>query len=359
MGRCLKSGNGGLLWSNLSIPSWSWLTSVWATSPDVVHIGAWDTIYNSMNGGQNWNPVYINTVNYQINDLQFHSASLGYAFLQASAFIKTTDGGNTWSNLFNAGVIDDYLAGFMFDETNGWAVGGAGMITYTNDGGQTWWQYDWNNWTEWSPLDIEGVYFTSAMNGFAVADSGVLFRTTNGGLHWDKYYIAGPEDRLKDIFFLNENLGWIVGYHGIIFATTDGGENWYMEPSLTTHDLNAVFFISADLGWVVGSNGTILRFSSSSSAIGDHSLLQERNVSISPNPSVSGARLRLDLSQEMAVSAVIYDYSGRMIDKLFSGTLSMGTHTFVLDDSGLPAGLYLCRVSCPGGQVSRPWMIQR
>lgn len=357
IGRIMKSVNSGLNWSTIPPFTYAELFTLWATSPDVVHVGAWDTVYNSSNGGQSWNGVYINTVNFYVMDMQFHTSSLGYAFLQASAFMKTSDGGNSWGNITGSGVIDDFLAGYMIDETNGFAVGGAGLIAHTTDGGQTWPQYDWNNWTEWSPLDIEGVHFTSLTNGFAVADSGVLFRTTNGGEHWTKSYIAGPEDRLKDIYFLNANLGWIVGYNGKIFSTTDGGSSWIPGPSVTTNNLNGVYFISSNLGWAVGDYGTILRFGDASASVNETGYLEESLFEIYPNPVTTEATLSLAMPSEEDVRVEIFDISGRYISCEFNGKLPAGDHLLRLEFPALENGMYFCRISCPSGDVCKPFVI--
>jgi photosystem II stability/assembly factor-like uncharacterized protein len=356
-GKCLKSTDGGFNWNPLVLSAQWDLMTIWATTPDNVHIGSWDTIYNSTNGGQSWTGVYLNTLNFWVMDLQFHTQDLGYMFLQASAFKKTTDGGNTWSDMTGCGVIDDFLSGYMIDETNGFAVGGAGLMAHTIDGGQTWPIYEWNNWTEWSAIDIEGVYFTSAMNGFAVADSGVLFRTTNGGEHWSKQYIAGPEDRLKDVFFLDANLGWIVGYHGIIFSTTDGGNTWNNEPAVTFNDLNSVFFISQNLGWAVGTNGTILRFGDSGSGIGDHNTSPDIPFEISPNPVTSLSTISISLEEASNAAIDIYDLTGRMVARVYHGMIGKGPQTIPLALPDLPDGMYFCRLSCPLANVSRSFLV--
>ncbi len=358
-GKCLKSVNGGLNWNPIAIPSAWELLTVYATDDNHVHIGVWDTIYNSSNGGSSWSGVYLNTVNYWVMDLQFHTQNVGYMFLQASAFKKTTDGGNSWSELAGSGVIDDYLAGYMIDETNGFAVGGAGLIAHTTDGGQTWPQYEWNNWTEWSPIDIEGVHFTSLMNGFAVADSGVLLRTTDGGGHWTKSYIAGPDDRLKDIWFVNANLGWIVGYHGKIFSTTDGGNTWNQAPVITSNDLNSVFFISSNLGWAVGSNGTILRFGDASSSTGENCHETAIGLKIFPNPCTSLVSLEMNLPGASDVQIDIFDLTGKNICRLFDGNLSGGSQVVRLNIQDLENGIYFCRVSGSFGYVCKSFMINR
>jgi photosystem II stability/assembly factor-like uncharacterized protein len=358
-GRCLKSVNSGFNWTIQTVPSYAELFTIWATSTDDVHIGAWDTVYNSHNGGQTWTGVYINTVNYYIMDMQFHSANNGFAFMQASAFKKTTDGGNSWSPITGSGVIDDFLAGFMIDETNGFAVGGAGLMCHTTDGGLTWPQYDWNNWTEWSPINIEGVYFTSAVNGYAVADSGILLRTSDGGNHWTKSYIAGPDDKLMDVFFLNAAMGWIVGYHGKIFSTTDGGNTWNQEPVLTSQNLNSVFFISASLGWAVGDYGTILRFGEPSSSVPETGQSSPRDLHLYPNPFSDKATLRIEATEKMDVEVDIFDLAGRKVEQVFNGTLLQGSCEIELALPDLQNGIYFCRVSGSGTHACTSFVINK
>jgi photosystem II stability/assembly factor-like uncharacterized protein len=358
-GRCLKSTNGGANWSTLPIPSVNDLMTVWAVTPDDVHIGAWDTILNTQNGGQSWNAVYINTLNFWVTALQFRSLDEGYAFLQASSFINTGDAGNTWSDLTGSGVIDDFMDGYMVDQNNGFAVGGAGLMSYTTDGGQTWPIYDWNNWIDWTPIQIEGVHFTSTTTGFAVADSGVIFRTTNGGVYWSKSYIAGPQDHLMDIFFLNANMGWIVGYNGLILKTKDGGNIWYPEPSMTSSNLNSVYFISEQLGWAVGDNGTILRYEGPAGVSDKEAGIGATNLVIYPNPVQSSSSLTFNLLQEQEAKIDICDITGREIIQVYQGTLGKGKNTIHLDLSGIRDGIYLCRIMAEGSSTCKSFIVSR
>ena len=345
--RCLKSTNGGFNWTSLNVPSASDFFCIWATSPDRAHIGAWDTILNTQNGGASWNGTHTNTVNFLINDIQFHSVDNGYAFLQASAFIKTTNGGATWSDLTGCGVIDDFLAGYMVDQNIGYAVGLTSIIAKTTDGGATWYQYEWNGWTEWTPIDIEGVHFTSALKGIAVADSGVIYRTNDGGAYWSRSTIAGPEDRLKDIYFVNENVGFIVGYNGIVFKTTDGGDNWFQEPLMTGSNLNSVFFFSENLGWVVGDNGTILRYGGANGVGDQPGPSPGIKFEIIPNPISDESVVIADLPAALDVEVSVYDLSGRMIRTIYKGALPGGRNRIPLKLSGLSSGSYLCKLISP------------
>src|SRR5690606_15463431 len=139
--------------------------TVFAATPQDIYVGAWDTIYYSHNGGQSWNGGFINTLNFYVFDLQFLTPTQGFAFIQVSAIVKTTNEGATWTEPSGSGIIEDNLAGFMFDNQKGFAVGQCGHIARTIDGGDTWEEYSWNNWEDWSCIDINGLHFTSLNKG--------------------------------------------------------------------------------------------------------------------------------------------------------------------------------------------------
>lgn len=356
---CLKSANGGLNWSGIAMASAADFRAVWATTANDVYLGAWDTIYHSHNSGQSWVGAYTNSFTYWVNDLQFLNSSDGFAFMPASAFIKTTDGGNTWSQMSGSGIIEDYLAGCMIDQSTGFAVGHCGLIAETTDGGTIWNTYEWNGYTEWSCININGVHFTSSTNGIAVADSGVVFRTTNGGDYWSRSVIAGENDNLNDVWFVNANQGWAVGNNGKIFSTTDGGATWIPEIMVTPNNLNSVFFSSAKLGWAVGDNGTILRFGGPTGTSFHKPVISDSDLLIYPNPTNGKATLLLDVPMEISLDIELTNLLGVTFKPIFTGKLSCAKHQFEFDVTGLPNGLYFCKVTYFEGTISKPLVINK
>ena len=89
------------------------------------------------------------------------------------------------------------LWGVSFTDVNiGTAVGDAGTILRTTDGGETWVNQSINK-ISW----IGRISFTDANHGTAVgydvlADSGLILRTTNGGQNWD-IQICGTSSSLE------------------------------------------------------------------------------------------------------------------------------------------------------------------
>lgn len=348
---CLKSANSGNHWTKAGPSSYADFYTVYAATPQDIYVGAWDTVYYSHNGGQSWNGGFINTLNFYVFDLQFLTPTQGFAFIQVSAIVKTTNGGATWTEPSGSGIIEDNLAGFMFDNQNGFAVGQCGHIARTIDGGDTWEEYPWNNWEDWSCIDINGLHFTSPNKGYAVADSGVVFRTTDGGIYWSRSEIAGPDDDLTDVYFTDPNHGWISAFHGQVFSTTDGGENWALEPVLTTSNLNGIFFISNSLGWAVGDNGVILRFGAGGpSGVNEEEGMQGAILPY-PNPAEGGAQIELTILEEGYYTLELIDTYGRMVGRVLDGSpLSPGRHTLQARLQDLPGGIYACRLSNEKGQ---------
>jgi len=75
---------------------------------------------------------------------------------------------------------------YFVDESNGWAVGNAGTILKTTDGGISW--ITNNSFT----MDLlNSVYFTDLNNGIAAGWDGLILKTTDGQPFMDRYSTAG------------------------------------------------------------------------------------------------------------------------------------------------------------------------
>jgi hypothetical protein len=74
----------------------------------------------------------------------------------------------------------------------------------------------------------------------------------------------------------------------------------------------------------------------------------------SPNPFSSVSSFAVSAAEGMRISAGVWDLSGRLVERLYSGT---GTGTAIMLDwmpaEGTPAGVYMMRVESPGGCWSR------
>lgn len=131
-----------------------------------------------------------------------------------------------------------------------WAVGPAGLIYRSFDGGSTW---------------ASRTVGTDALRGVAtrgwvvhiVADNGKILRSTDSGGNYSTINVPGAPN-LRGIQMIDDSIGYIVGGAGTILKTTDGGLNWTPQTSGVATSLNALKFLDASRGWVVGDAGVIL-----------------------------------------------------------------------------------------------------
>ena len=113
-----------------------------------------------------------------LNSVKFISSTVGWAVGDAGTILYTSDGGTTWATQ-SSGTTNDLMAVTFIDANNGWIVGWYGTILKTTDGGST-----WNPQTSGVSKYLLSVSFTDLNNGTAVGQNGTIIRTTNGGTNW-------------------------------------------------------------------------------------------------------------------------------------------------------------------------------
>jgi photosystem II stability/assembly factor-like uncharacterized protein len=212
------------------------------------------TIMNSTNGGINWQILNTGTINSFRNAEYFQNGLIGYAVGLNSALVKTTDAGNTWTQLE---IVPDYyfFAIDFIDENRGF-IGGYGTalgsrIFKTTDGGLTWSQSDS------LPLyHVQTIKFVDELNGFAAGWIGIdssMYRTTDGGESWSRkdIQVQSQWDNIKSIQFISSTVGFAVGTRCIL-KTTDAGGNWNYIYSGTDPFNSICFPESENVGYVVG-----------------------------------------------------------------------------------------------------------
>src|SRR6266851_4828376 len=152
-----------------------------------------------------------------------------------SMSVSVAQSGWFWQNPLPQGNSLNAVA--VLDSDTVTAVGGAGTILRTVDGGATW-TFQASGTTK----TLNGVSFVDADTGWAVggtlAYSGTIVRTTNGGATWTSQ-MSGARFPLYGVSFLNANIGTAVGgFRGVgtgtfekIVRTIDGGATWTEQTS--------------------------------------------------------------------------------------------------------------------------------
>lgn len=138
------------------------------------------------------------------------------------------------------------------------AVGERGVIVFSDDNGQSWRQAQ-------VPVSVtlSAVQFVDAKRGWAVGHAGTVLATTDGGEHWslqlngaqaaeieskaaqsergsaqdpdaadirilnaERLLADGPDKPFLALHFVDSKRGLVVGAYGLAFATQDGGATW-------------------------------------------------------------------------------------------------------------------------------------
>lgn len=182
----------------------------------------------------------------------FNNKDIGYAIGGAGVIRKTTDGGTNWVTQKNDSNLSLFGVTFTSMDT-GYVVGSSGsipIILKTIDGGT-----NWTNQSVGSSNGLFSVYFINKNVGFAVGISGTVLKTIDGGANWIQKTTDNTSTSLSSVYFPNSFTGYTCGNNGGLLKTTDAGENWSSLPFLTNAWLTAVHFINADTGYVAGTDG--------------------------------------------------------------------------------------------------------
>jgi len=218
--------------------------------------------------------------------IDFVDENSGWAVGCAGIILHTTDGGANWKvqNWTHSGGIYAYLRDVKFvDSNNGWVVGsiyGNASILHTSDGGKHWEKQA--SFPEWESAQLDAVDFVNATHGWAVssynfdgANKEIILHTSDGGETWTYQLYGAWGYCFHDVTFIDENNGWVVGgehnYH-----TTDGGLHWYLQtvPLPAAVMLYAVDFIDQNNGWAVSGFGDIIHTSDG----GQNWIIQAQNL---------------------------------------------------------------------------------
>lgn len=188
-GGIFRTTNGGTNWSQIIIPiggfpyfinsNTGWLIPA---NPGSVYTA--DTVRKTTNGGVNWFAPWGTNAQVSFNSVHFSDVNNGWIVGADGLILKTSNGGNTWAYITNAGLTSAYKSKtvFFINANTGWiGIKEDGTQTvkvlYTKNGGTTW---------SWQPVPGEhslfSIHFFDAYNGGMTGDNGAIYHTITGGV---------------------------------------------------------------------------------------------------------------------------------------------------------------------------------
>ncbi len=317
-GVIIRSTDNGDSWSTILVGTIQNFNDIEISGSNVAVCGNNGTLYHSTDAGASWNICQSNTIR-DLYDVKFISSSVGYVAGDTSTLLKTTDGGNTWSDIsltFCSARLNSVEA---IDEDNIAVAGNEGTVFLSNDGGLSWYRpsglmYETN---------LNEIVFFSATDGMIVGNDGLMLKTVDGGMSWQPVNTSFSGDLydFQSVAFSDISNGISVGVNGVEVYSTDGGDTW------TENAPDRV-----DPGVSVGS------------ATGN--IILKQNY---PNPFNPSTNISYDIPFNANVTLKVYDIAGREVASLVSAYQVTGNYTAHFDASNLSSGVYIYKLVVNNG----------
>jgi photosystem II stability/assembly factor-like uncharacterized protein len=219
----LVTGNGGETWNFASSIRNDYYQLEFADEDTGLVVLTNNYIYFTHDGGKTY------TAGSAAGPTVGHLTTLDYFMLDKKTIFavgylgnlhKSDNWGLGWTKYTGFNFINPLRSITCPDANTCYACGDVAKIIKSSDGGET--------WTE-QPIminhNLRKVYFIDKNFGFAVGQWGAMVRTTDGGANWTVIK-TGLRFDIMEIRFFGNNLGFAVTTAGEIAKTTDGGLTW-------------------------------------------------------------------------------------------------------------------------------------
>lgn len=216
-------------------------------------LGFHEGYIKTLDGGITWSSVE-NRIK-GLFQLSFADPDTGIVIASSNYALFTNNGGQSfYEGEWTPPIIghrssSDY---FMFNSKEIITVGRGGAIAKTKDGGKTWTTYQGFSFSNY----LNDITCTDNKTCYACGSIGKVIKSKDGGETWKEENLQLNND-LRKIYFLDNNFGFTAGQYGALARTIDGGENWKIINTGLRFPIIEIYFKNKDLGYIVSTSGEI------------------------------------------------------------------------------------------------------
>jgi photosystem II stability/assembly factor-like uncharacterized protein len=321
-------------------------------------VGSMGLIRKSTNSGINWvNQDFLIYAGYYTSVHFFNENTgiiAGSKYSMYAYVIKTTNGGNNWSEKYIASIPQntELTRQWWINDDTGW-IGGYDILLKTTDGGETFTDYFYT-----IPPTSNGhaafldLYFWDNATGWICGgnlDHKNIYKTTNAGLNWvfqDNPVAPQYFPQINGIIFISPDTGWASSYAGMLIVTTNGGANWVVDKytdettRFSAYNKSKIWCGSAHGRiWYTLVNNTVGIIKEENQLPKDFMLFQNY-----PNPFNFTTIINYQINKKNHVKLIIYDISGHEISVLVNNSQNPGFYTIEWNAANFSSGIYFYRL---------------
>lgn len=359
-----KTIDGGITWTTQvteeSLGGNYYFRNVEFLNENIGFVGTLNGIFlKTIDGGTNWTIV----TNFPTNPaaicgLDTVGTSTVYgcgAYFSPACIIKSIDSGETWQYIDMSAYATGLVEVLFVDENIGYVSGkkaNGAVVLKTTDGGTT--------WTEMFNSNIAGEYvwklqlvapdnntvFGSVETVFP--NTGRLIKSFDAGATWTAKDF--PDEDVQAVGFLTPTHGWMGGHITGFYETNDGGDTW--TNTNVGSNLNRIFIINDNLAYASGT--TVYKFSDI--PLGTNNFVErartQLNVKILPNPVKDKLNISIEFLEPDHLILELYDSLGHQIKELQKDTINKASKITYSFDFPYSAGVYILNLHTNTGRQS-------
>ncbi len=298
-------------------------------------VAGYDLFMKTEDGGTTWAPMTVGTDVYLYNNLSFYNENIGFVSAQLNdapyfAIYLTTNGGDTWTpatDVLDAGGFNIAYA----DQNTVFSVGADERIAKSTDGGDTWNQI----YSGIIQNYFLSVYFKDENNGVIAGEDGLLKTTHDGGATWSDF--STGYHHFYALTYKGDQL-LAGGTDTDIYFSEDNGANW--NQIFTGNGQNQLYeieFFENGSGLICGSGGVIIKFEDVFLGTQENQIPENELVSFYNSNSQT---FNIQSKNEKIEKVAIYTITGQLV-----GSFTNDSNTFSADVSAYSTGVYLVTVT--------------
>ena len=316
------------------------------------HFGVFtNVITKTVDGGASWFPVTNDEFpGYSFGSIHFVTQEIGFVSGDVGTFLKTVDGGATFTPLEVQLPELNSIVDIHFNGTNGYVCTRTRplntqddddiyRILKTTDLGDTWnilYADTVLDRTYTTDRGVNSVRFLGAF-GLACGNNGLLLRTTDGGSTWSESILLSDTTFLRDMEMVNEQTAYIMtirAYAGELrntLRTDDGGLTWTTMPEKFLN-----ISVKDGTGYAIDDEYHLFKNMDVLNRVPQH---DAPVLALFPNPTTG--QVTMLLSGILAIGhCSVFDGNGRVVlEQGLAAQRSLTLHT-----AGLAAGTYVVQV---------------